>query len=138
MAKNKMTLQFSGFDEMLANLEALDGDVKQAVEGSLRVASDTVARNTNVAMQKHKRTGQTAKSIVKHSPVKWEGTTASVDIGFDLKKGGMPSIFLMYGTPKMAKDQAVYDAVYGTRTKREIAKRQKAIFDGMISKRMGG
>ena len=138
MAKNKMTLQFSGFDEMLANLEALDGDVKQAVEGSLRVASDTIARNANVAMQKHKRTGQTAKSIVKHSPVKWEGTTASVDIGFNLKKGGMPSIFLMYGTPKMAKDQAVYDAVYGTRTKREIAKRQKAIFDGMISKRMGG
>lgn len=138
MAKNKITLELKGFDELIANLEALNGDTKEAVEGCLRVASDTVAKKAIAAMKKHNRTGATSKSIVKHSQVTWEGNFASVDVGFNLKKGGMPSIFLMYGTPKMPKDQAVYDAVYGNKTKREIAKRQAAIFNGMINKRMGG
>ena len=138
MAKNKITLELKGFDELIANLEALNGDTKEAVEGCLRVASDTVAKKATAAMRKHNRTGATSNSIVKHSPVTWEGNFASVDVGFNLKKGGMPSIFLMYGTPKMPKDQAVYDAVYGNKTKREIAKRQAAIFNGMINKRMGG
>ena len=138
MAKNKITLELKGFDELIANLEALNGDTKEAVEGCLRVASDTVAKKATAAMKKHNRTGATSKSIVKHSSVTWEGNFASVDVGFNLKKGGMPSIFLMYGTPKMPKDQAVYDAVYGNKTKREIAKRQAAIFNGMINKRMGG
>lgn len=138
MAKNKIGLEFKGFEEMIQNLEALDGDVKEAVEGSLKVATDTIASKLKPEMKKHNRTGATKRSIVDHTSVKWEGSTASIDVGFNLKQGGMPSIFLMYGTPKMAKDQALYDAIYGTRVKREIAKRQKAIFEGMIRKRMGG
>lgn len=138
MAKNKIGLEVKGFDELIANLEGLNGDTKRAVEGCLRVATDTVAAKAKPAMSNHKRTGGTVKSIVSREPVKWQGTFASIEAGFNLKKGGMPSIFLMYGTPKMPKDQAVYDAVYGSRTRRAIAKRQKAIFDGMIRKRMGG
>lgn len=135
---NKIGLSFKGFDEMIANLEALNGDVKQAVEGSLRVAQDTIAKKTKIAIKKHKRTGITEKSIIKKTPVQWEGTTASIDVGFKIRDGGLASMFLMHGTPKIPKDQALYDAIYGTRTKKEISKRQKAIFDGMISKRMGG
>lgn len=138
MGKNKIGLEVKGFEELISNLEALNGDTKRAVEGCLRVASDTVAAKAKPAMSGHRQTGKTAASIVSHEPVKWQGTLASIEAGFNLKNGGMPSIFLMYGTPKMPKDQALYDAVYGSRTRREIAKRQKAIFDGMIRKRMGG
>lgn len=138
MTKNKIGLEVKGFDELIANLEGLNGDTKRAVEGCLRVARDTVAAKAKVAMNGHKRTGATIESIITHDPVKWQGTLASIEAGFNLKHGGMPSIFLMYGTPKMPKDQALYDAVYGSRTRRKIAKKQKAIFDGMIRKRMGG
>lgn len=137
MAKNKIGLELKGFEEMIANLEALDGDVKQAVEGSLRVAHDTVTRGVQRDMKRHKRTGKTTEAIIKSSAVKWEGSTASVDVGFEFPDG-LASIFLMYGTPRMAKDQALFDDIYGSKVKREIAKRQKAIFEGMIRKRMGG
>lgn len=137
MAKNKIGLELKGFEEMIANLEALNGDVKQAVEGSLRVAHDTVMHGVQREMKSHKRSGQTAQAIIKSSAVKWEGSTASVDVGFEFPKG-LASVFLMYGTPRMAKDQGLYDAIYGSKVKREIAKRQKAIFEGMIKKRMGG
>lgn len=137
MAKNKIGLELKGFEEMIANLEALDGDVKQAVEGSLRVAHDTVTRGVQREMKGHKRSGKTTEAIIKSSAVKWEGSTASVDVGFEFPDG-LASIFLMYGTPRMVKDQGLYDAVYGSKVKREIAKRQKAIFEGMIRKRMGG
>lgn len=137
MAKNKIGLELKGFEELLANLEGLEGDVKGAVEGSLRVASNTVASNLKTAMKGHKRTGRTTKSIVKKANVKWEGTTAAAEVGFQFPEG-LPSVFLMYGTPRMDKDQKVYDAVYGARTKREIAKKQAAIINGMINKRMGG
>lgn len=150
MAKNKMSLEFKGFDEMIAKLEALNGDTKQAVEGCLRVASDTVAVKATQAMRKHKRTGRTASAIVRKAKPKWQGMTASIDVGFDLLNGGMPSIYLMYGTPRHGPkgkheghpgthaDKELYNAVYGPKTKREIAKKQEAIISGMIHKRMGG
>lgn len=138
MAKNKIGLEVKGFEEMITHLDELEGDLNEAVSGCLRVANNTVASKLEQDIHKHKRTGLTAGSIVTKANVKWEGSMASVDVGFDLKKGGMPSIFLMYGTPRMAKDQSLYDDIYGTRTKREIAKKQEAIMSGMIKKRMGG
>lgn len=137
MAKVKVGLELKGFEELIEKLEGLNGDVKEAVEGSLRVATSTVASNLNAAMKSHKRTGKTAGSIVRRANVKWEGSTAEANVGFQFPQG-LPSIFLMYGTPRMNKDQKVYDAVYGARTRREIAKKQESIFYGMINKRMGG
>lgn len=137
MAKNKIGLKFKGFEEMIADLEALNGDVKQAVEGSLRVAHDTVTPKLLADMRKHKRTGNTAQEIVKKSKVKWDGTAATIKVGFQFPEG-LPSVFLMYGTPRVPKDQQLYNDVYGSAVKREIAKKQKKIFEGMIRKRMGG
>lgn len=137
MAKNKIGLKFKGFDEMIADLEALNGDVKQAVEGSLRVAHDTATPKLLADMRKHKRTGNTAQAIVKKSKVKWDGTTAAIKVGFQFPEG-LPSVFLMYGTPRVPKDQKLYNDVYGSAVKREIAKKQKKIFEEMIRKRMGG
>lgn len=137
MAKNKIGLKFKGFEEMIADLEALNGDVKQAVEGSLRVAHDTVTPKLLADMRKHKRTGNTAQAIVKKSKVKWDGTTATIKVGFQLPEG-LPSVFLMYGTPRVQKDQQLYNDVYGSAAIREIAKKQKKIFEWMIRKRMGG
>ena len=137
MAKNKIGLEFDGFEEMIAKLESLNGDVKQAVDGSLRVAHDTITPKVQADMQKHKRTGRTAGAIVERNDVTWEGTTASVKVGFQFQEG-LASVFLMYGTPRMAKDSKLYNDIYGSRVKKEIAKKQEQIFFNMVRKRMGG
>lgn len=136
MAKNKIGLELKGFEEWIERLENLGGDVKEAAEDSLQVAYSTITPKVIADMKKHKRTGRTAGAIVKKSDVKWEGTTASIDVGFKFPEG-LASVFLMYGTPRMKKDTKLYNDIYGSRVKKEIAKKQEEIFTGMIE-RLGG
>ena len=134
----KFGIQFDGFTELMENLDRLNGDLKNVAEDCLTVAHTTITPNLHTEMSRHKLTGETEKSIVDKSVVKWEGTTASVDVGFKIRNGGLPSIFLMYGTPKMAKDTKLYNSIYGAKVKKEIAKKQEEILQNAISQRLGG
>lgn len=138
MGKKRFGVTFDGFDELMANLDALQGDLKKVTNECLEVAPEIITPKLHQAMTKHKQTGQTEKSIVEHSPVKWEGMTASIEVGFKIRNGGLPSIFLMYGTPRMKKDTKLYNAVYGKKTRDEIAKKQQDILEKAIKNRMGG
>lgn len=122
----KIKLEFKGFDEAIARLKSLDGDVKKTVEDSLTKCKRAVHVNLGKEMKKHNRTYTTSKSLNHGSHVIWEGgNIASIKVGFSIDDGGLPSIFLMYGTPRMEKDQALYDAVYGRKAKAQIRKIQK-------------
>lgn len=138
MAKNKLTVDFSNFAEYAEKLDQLGGDLKATAEEALQDSKDYVTENLERDMKSHRRTGRTEASIKDDSKVTWEGMTASVDVGFNIAHGGLASIFLMYGTPKMAKDQKLYNDVYGAATKRKIKKMQEEIFEKAIKKRMGG
>ncbi len=137
MAKNKIGLQFDGFEALISKLDSMDGNVKKAVERSLEAAHNTVTTKLVADMRRHRRTGRTAKAIAKDPEIKWEGTTASVKVGFRFPEG-LPSVFLMYGTPRKKKDQNLYNDIYGSRVKKEIAEKQKQIFTEEIMKRTGG
>ena len=53
----------------------------------------------------------------------WEGSTAKVGVGFDIHKpggGGMHSIWMMYGTPRIRPDGELYGAVRGSKTQIQI------------------
>ena len=138
MAKSKIGLEFSGFDEMIERLDKADGDIKGAVEECLTAAEQTVAGKLHSDMKRHHRSGRTEKAIIDDAQVKWEGTTASISVGFDLKNGGLPSVFLMYGTPRMPKDQKVYNDVYGSATKKEVAKLQEEAVKRRLTEALGG
>lgn len=137
MAKNKIGLQFDGFKELMSQLDKLGGDLKAPVEDALKVTQKHIADQAHAAMVKHHRTGDTEAAIVEDGLVTWEGSTASIGIGFDLANGGMPSVFLMYGTPTMPKDTELYNAVYGSKTRKEIAALQETKILDAIRKRMG-
>lgn len=128
MGKNKIGLQFAGFEEVISNFEKLGGDVKAATNEALIESQKYIAEQAHTAMVPHKKTGDTEGSIVEDGKVTWSGMTAEINVGFDLTKGGMPSIFLMYGTPRMSKDTNVYNAVYGNKTKKAVAKLQEQKF----------
>lgn len=148
----KFGLNFDGVAELSEKLEALGGDLKQVAEQALEFIPGDVNPKLHAAMQKHRGNGVTEKSIVEGQKVTWTGNIASIDVGFNLKKGGMPSIFLMYGTPRHAPgnqyggpvrpgaqehpgtkaDKELYDAIYGSKTQKDIAAKQQKIFTQAI------
>lgn len=143
--KNRIGLQFSGFEELAEKLDELRGDLKKTTEDALIKSKAVVTINLQEATQKSNypahgkySTGGTRHSINTKKNVNWEGMIGEIEVGFDFEKSGLKSIFLMYGTPRMKKVQAIYDAVYGTKTKTQIRKIQKETFQEAIKKKMEG
>lgn len=138
MAKNKIGLEFKGFDEVIANLEAAGGDVQRATEAALKASKAAVNPGIEAAILQHRRTGATEVSLDKNMNVEWEGMTAGIDIGFNIRHGGLPSIFLMYGTPRVAPDKTLYDSIYGNKIKKEVAKIQEEAIQKVLKRTLGG
>lgn len=125
---NKTRIEFDGFEEVIARLTKLDGDVRGVTEKALRETHKVITKKAEAAIAPHKKTGATEKSLKRNAEIEWAGTLASVETGFDISNGGLPSIFLMYGTPRMKKDQNLYNAFFGNKTKKEVMELQERIF----------
>lgn len=138
MGKSKWGIQFDGFADYMAELDGLGADLKAITTECLEAAHEHITPNIQTDIQKHRRTGNTAKSIITDKRVEWDGTVGSIKVGFNLKQGGMPSIFLMYGTPRTQKDTKLYNDIYGGATKKKIAEKQQQILNNAIAKRLGG
>ena len=130
----KMKLEFEGFNEAIKRLSSLEGNVKATTDKALEKSNRIVREKAGAAMQPHNKTYQTIRSLKSDAKVEWAGTMATMPVGFDISKGGLAHIFLMYGTPRMQKDQKLYNAFYGTGTRNEIHKIQEEIFFEEIRK----
>lgn len=137
MAK-KFKLEFSGFEELSQKLQELGGDLETVTEQALQSTHNYITPKLHADMRKHKRTGRTEKSIIDNAKVEWIGSVASIDVGFNISNGGLPSIFLMYGTPRHRPDKQLYNDIYGSKTKKEIAEVQEKTFSRAIGKALGG
>lgn len=136
----KMQIIFKGFDEISAKIKP--DILKTAVNEALSETQKYIQSKVEKAAEPYKSKssahpyvqGNMYKSILKDAQVEWESTIASVSVGFNLKsKGGFHSIFLMYGTPKVKKDTALFNAIRGSKTKKEIAEIQKKIMERYLS-----
>lgn len=136
--KNKVTIDFKGFEEYAEKLDKLGGDLKSAVDKALLESKDFVDDQLHAQMKKHHRTGNTEDTIKDNAKVEWSGSLASVDVGFSISHGGLASIFLMYGTPRAQPDRKLYNAIYGRTTKRKVREIQEEIFTKAIKEKMGG
>ena len=145
MARNKIGLQVKGFEEYMARLDKLGGSdaMRRGVESALKASKDYVnpliesAMNNLPADGKYS-TGDTKASIDRGMSVDWEGMTASIKVGFDFKKSGLKSIYLMYGTPKMSPVKGLKDAIYGNKSQKQIGKIQAETLDKVITRIMEG
>lgn len=153
MAK-KYGLNFDGVAELSEKLQDFGGDLREVAAEALEFIPAKVNPELKTAMAKHRKSGRVERAIVEGQQVRWQGNVASIDVGFDLKTGGMPSIFLMYGTPRHAPrnqyggptrpgarehpgtqaDRQLYNAIYGTATQKEIKQEQAAIFEEAIKR----
>ena len=153
----KFGITFKGFSELMENYQKLGGELRKVTEECLKIVPETINPRLEADMSKHNRTGRTVGSIVENPPIEWTGFIGSVNVGFDLKNGGMPSIYLMYGTPRhaprnqygdakrsdakdnpgMKADKKLYNDIYGSAIKREIGQKQEEILKKAIQRRMG-
>ena len=159
MAKNKkFGLEFTGFETVMENFDKLGGDLKQITNKCLDFIPDVINPKLEADIAKHKKTGETARSIATGETVKWSGTTAGIKVGFKIGAGGLASIFLMYGTarhapvnqygtpkragakdnPGMAADRKLYNDIYGRTIRKQIGDKQQQILQNEIKKRMEG
>lgn len=133
----KLSIEFKGFDEVVKRMTDLGGNAKKTAEDALKESKRMVQKNLETAMQKHNQTHETVKSLDNESGVTWVGDVGTIHVGFNIKEGGLPSIFLMYGTPRMKKDSKLYNAVYGKKIRNEIMKLQENSFYSEI-RRLNG
>lgn len=147
MARNKIGLQVKGFEEYMDKLDKLGGTqtMKRGVESALKASKQYVNPQITKSMGAGNMpaggkysTGDTKRSIDSDMSVDWEGMTGSIKVGFDFKKSGLKSIFLMYGTPKMQPVAGLKNAIYGAKTKKEIANIQAEALDKVIKRVMEG
>ena len=133
--KNRIGLTFRGFEEYAEKIDRLNGDLDNTVKKALQASFDYVSPKAETAINRHVQTGETKRALKRSEMVQWEGRKAYIKVGFEFPKG-MPSIFLMYGTPRMKKDTKLYNAIYGTKTQKEIKQIQKEIFEEEIRRVM--
>lgn len=147
MARSRFGIQFEGFDELMSNLDQVGGSpaMKRGIDDALTKSKEYVNERLDAVMVNSKlpakgkySKGDTKRSIEKTTEVKWQGTLASTKVGFNLKESGLTSIYLMYGTPKMKPVSGLKAAIYGAKTKREVAAIQKEALNNVIRRIMEG
>lgn len=145
MARNKIGLQVKELDYYMAKLDELGTGkaMKRGVEGALKASKQHVNPLIEKSMAKlpaggKYSTGNTKESIDRDMSVEWSGLTASIKVGFDFSKSGVTSIFLMYGTPRMQPVSGLKNAVYGSKTQKELATIQEEALQKVILRIMEG
>ena len=126
MAQKLVFMNTPAMKKVLTSLEAMSREgLNEAVTGALIECHKYVTPKLEAEIEKHFRTGRTANSLDTNPKVNYQGDYISIGVGFHITQGGLASIFLMYGTPKMAPDINLYNAVYGPETKKQLRKIQR-------------
>ena len=128
----RIKLEVAGLDGIMKRLNNANADVKHAVNRALTETHRIVTEKADKVAKKHHVSGDTEESLRRNAVIEWQGDVASVKVGFDIAHGGLASIFLMYGTPRMKKDQQLYNAFFGKSTQQEIVRAQEEILYNAI------
>lgn len=130
--KSKFAFNFKEMAVLAERIEKLGGSLEKACEEALLATHDLITPQLSKGIERHVQTGETQDSLERAPRVQWlTPTKAQVNIGFDLEAGGWPSIFLMWGTPKMKPDTALKNAAFGSKIRREVANIQRETLEAV-------
>ena len=129
--KNNTMLEITGVSELLKKIEKAKGDAVPAVAEMAKKSLEIIGENANQFMAGHKMTGDTLGSYDMHAKI--DGDTVKGVVGYDVKKGGLPAIFLDVGTPTQKGYFWKYYAVENTRKQVEQIQQAtlKKILEGL-------
>lgn len=136
--KSKFAFNFKEFSDLAERIENMGGSLEKACEDALLATHDLITPQLSTGIARHVDTGATQGSLEEAPRVVWlSPTKAQVNIGFNLAEGGWPSIFLMWGTPKMAPDTALKNAAFSPKIKREVAAIQREVLENVVRELSG-
>lgn len=123
MAKNTMKLDLNGFKELLERIQKAGGNIDTAAEKALVESAKRFMEDLKNGIKKHHRTGLTEASLNDPTQIEREGNRLTLKVGFDLGKGGLPALFLEYGTPRVKAEPFIQSAIQRNQAKsRKIQK----------------
>lgn len=146
MAQNKgFSLDFKGFLDLAEEIDELGrGDtLLEVVKSTIRYTKDLVNEECEQALNNSKYSfdegenysqGKARASLekVKKMPVEVNGTEVTGYAGFDMAEAE-EALILAYGTPHLAKDKALYNAIkVKGRVKKDVEKLQAEIFKNSL------
>lgn len=146
MAGKKYGFDTSALAKYAEQLEDAGGHaaIKRAAEAGMKQAKVEINKRVIEAMQPGNlpaggkySTGATMAAMSKDMSVSWEGNKAELPIGFDLNNGGMASVFLITGTPRMQPAYGLWHALYGKEAHRAANKAQEEAMLKVLE-RLGG
>lgn len=119
MAKKKgkrkgITIEMYGMSDLLQKIEKAGGNVDAAVQKAVDNSLAVVGKEMQTFMAGHKQTGDTYESY-EQTVAKIKNNKVQANVGYKVKKGGLPAIFLDVGTPKQKPYFYRYHAVENSR-----------------------
>ena len=115
-------VEMYGVSELLKKIEAAGGKVDEAVKKAVDNSLQIVGADMQNFMSGHKDTGDTYDSF-EQIPASVKGNKVKANAGYNVKKGGLPAIFLDVGTPKQKPWFFRYYAVENNRQRIEEVQR---------------
>ena len=123
MAKNTMKLDLNGFKELLERIQKVGGNIDAAAEKALVESAKPFMEDLKTEIKKHHLTGLTEASLNDPTQIERDGNRLTLKVGFDLGKGGLPALFLEYGTPRMKAEPFIQSSIQRNQSKsRKIQK----------------
>lgn len=139
MAQKLVFMETPNMKKLLTEFEQLSNKgMQEAIKGALIESHKYITPMLRQQIEKHRRTGRTENSLDETPQVTIEGNKLYIGIGFHISQGGLPSIFLMYGTPRQSPDTALYNAIFGGETQKEIRKIQRTYVKQAMKKYLNG
>lgn len=127
--KRKNIVEMYGVSDLLNKIEAAGGKVDEAVKKAVDNSLAQVGMKMQLFMLGHKESGETYQS--------YEQIMASIKdnkveamVGYNIKNGGLPAIFLDVGTPKQKPYFFRYYAVENSR--KQIEEIQRATLNEIL------
>lgn len=115
-------VEMYGVSELLKSIEKAGGKVDAAVQKAVDASLQIVGADMQNFMSSHKDTGDTYDSY-EQTPAVAKGNKVEANAGYNVKKGGLPAIFLDVGTPKQKPYFYRYYAVENNRQRIEEIQR---------------
>lgn len=115
-------IDFVGGSDLLKKIEAAGGKVDEAVKKCVDNSLEQVGMKMQLFMLEHKDTGDTMESYTKLK-TEIKNNVVTGQVGYAIKEGGLPAIFLDVGTPKQRPYFFRYYAVENSSA--QIAKIQR-------------